>query len=152
LIAHEFIDENIGGGNSSNRTVIRSFAFSNAGNLFAYSVGNMIKVTKTDLVLVNVTNSGQNISNIPLTFMLDQNYPNPFNPVTLIKYHCARAGDVSLKVYDILGNEVETLVNSKQEPGNYSVNFDGSNFPSGVYYYRLEAGDYVEVKKMILLK
>jgi len=120
--------------------------------LFAYSVGNMIKVTKTDLVLVNVTNTGQIIGNIPLTFILDQNYPNPFNPATLIKYHCARAGDVSLKVYDILGNEVETLINSNQEPGSYSVNFDGSNFPSGIYYYRLEAGDYVEVKKMILLK
>ena len=60
--------------------------------------------------------------------------------------------DVSLKVYDVLGNEVLTLVNEKQTAGSYSVTFDGSNFPSGVYFYKLEAGEFVETKRMILLK
>ncbi|MFZ1322578.1 MAG: T9SS type A sorting domain-containing protein [Ignavibacteria bacterium] len=89
---------------------------------------------------------------VPDNFKLHQNYPNPFNPITIIKYQCSMYNDVSLKVYDVLGNEVLTLVNEKQTAGSYSVTFDGSNFPSGVYFYKLEAGEFVETKRMILLK
>jgi hypothetical protein len=83
---------------------------------------------------------------------LFQNYPNPFNPNTLIKYSLKESGFVSLKVYDILGNEVETLVNQSQMAGNYSIVFDGKSLPSGIYISKLIAGKFKEIKKMILLK
>ncbi|MCL4539509.1 MAG: T9SS type A sorting domain-containing protein [Bacteroidetes bacterium] len=94
----------------------------------------------------------QVMSQIPLTFSLSQNYPNPFNPTTRVDYTIAKAGMVSLKVYDVLGREVETIVNENEQPGRYSVNFDGSHLASGVYFYRLEAGSNVITKKMLLMK
>jgi len=94
-----------------------------------------------------------NISNaVPEKFSLSQNYPNPFNPETKINYQITESGNVNLSVYDVLGNEVVTLVNEKQNPGTYSVNFDGSNFSSGVYFYKLITGDFSETKSMILMK
>ncbi len=86
------------------------------------------------------------------SYELLQNYPNPFNPSTTIKYHLAKAGFVSLKVYDITGREVKSLVNQRQEFGEYSVTFDAASLPSGVYYYTIKAGDFVSTKKMVLLK
>jgi photosystem II stability/assembly factor-like uncharacterized protein len=86
------------------------------------------------------------------TFSLIQNYPNPFNPNTTITYSIPIAGKVSLKIFDVLGNEIATLVNEEKTTGNYTVNFDASNLTSGVYFYRIQAGDYVETKKMIYLK
>jgi len=95
----------------------------------------------------------------PKEFKLEQNYPNPFNPGTVISYQLPASPNpskggalVSLKVYDILGSEVETLVNEEQQPGYYEVQFDASNIASGMYVYRLQAGDYVSVKKMVLIK
>jgi len=91
-------------------------------------------------------------------YFLSQNYPNPFNPKTVISYKLAVSSFTMLKVYDALGNEVKTLVNKKQSAGNYQVEFDAANFPSGIYYYKLEAGspreagDFSDVKKMILVK
>ena len=85
-------------------------------------------------------------------FNLEQNYPNPFNPSTSIKYSLAEASDVSLKVYDVLGKEVATLVNSTQNTGSYDVNFDASNLASGLYIYTLQTGNFVSSKKMMLLK
>ena len=85
-------------------------------------------------------------------FKLRQNYPNPFNPSTTIKYELPRASQVSLKVYDILGREVSVLVNEKKDAGAYEVKFNGSNLASGMYFYRLRAGDYVAVKKLLLMK
>ncbi len=85
-------------------------------------------------------------------YTLEQNYPNPFNPVTTIKYQIPKAGNVSLKIYDILGNEVVTLVDAQKEVGRYEVSFDASSLASGVYIYRLLAGEFVNVKKMVLLK
>ncbi|MBS1492551.1 MAG: T9SS type A sorting domain-containing protein [Bacteroidetes bacterium] len=93
-----------------------------------------------------------NQSSIADNFMLEQNYPNPFNPVTNIKFDIRKSGFVSLKVFDILGNEVENLVNENKTAGSYSVTFDGSKLASGVYYYRMESGDYTETKRMSLLK
>jgi len=85
-------------------------------------------------------------------FKLYQNYPNPFNPNTVISYQLAVRSLVSLIVYDILGNEVKTLVNKKQNGGNHSVEFDGSNLSSGIYFYKLETENFNEVRKMILIK
>ncbi|MFZ1321936.1 MAG: T9SS type A sorting domain-containing protein [Ignavibacteria bacterium] len=85
-------------------------------------------------------------------YYLSQNYPNPFNPLTIINYKCSMYNDVLLKVFDVLGNEVAELVNEKQNAGSYLVEFDGSSFASGVYFYKLSAGDFTEIKKMILIK
>jgi hypothetical protein len=89
----------------------------------------------------------------PVTeYALAQNYPNPFNPTTTIKYQIPNAGYVSLKIYDVLGAEVMTLVNTTQAKGRYEVNFDASQLASGVYIYRIQSNDYVASKKMMLLK
>jgi photosystem II stability/assembly factor-like uncharacterized protein len=99
---------------------------------------------------------------VPNEFKLYQNYPNPFNPVTKIKFEIPSNGFpigalgndrvVVLKVYDILGREIQTLVNETLQPGSYEVTFGGSNLSSGIYFYQLKAGDYIETKKMVLLK
>ncbi|HKJ81146.1 MAG TPA: T9SS type A sorting domain-containing protein [Ignavibacteriaceae bacterium] len=89
---------------------------------------------------------------IPEKFILKQNYPNPFNPTTNIKYSITKSGLVTLKIYNVLGQEVATLVNQDQRPGNYVVDFNASNLASGVYMYRLESGNYSLTKKMVLLK
>jgi hypothetical protein len=89
---------------------------------------------------------------IPLTTKLEQNYPNPFNPVTRIKYQLAAQAHVTLKVFDVLGREVATLVNEVKQPGSYTVQWDGSGVASGVYFYRLVAGEFQSIKKMIVLK
>ncbi|MBU0558511.1 MAG: T9SS type A sorting domain-containing protein [Bacteroidetes bacterium] len=86
------------------------------------------------------------------TFSLDQNYPNPFNPRTMISYQLPVDGFVTLKIFDILGREVATLVNERKEAGRYSVEWKGENQPSGVYLYRLQAGSFSEIRKMILLR
>lgn len=86
------------------------------------------------------------------SFKLKQNYPNPFNPSTTIEYVIPRAGHVSLKVYDMLGSEVATLINEEVKPGRYSINFNAGNLASGVYFYRLESGNFASVQKLILLK
>ncbi len=86
-------------------------------------------------------------------FRLDQNYPNPFNPVTVIRYHLSAGSFVILKIYDVLGNEVKTLVSGKQSPGNYSVEFDGSGLASGTYFCSLSiVGNKTGTKKMVLLR
>jgi hypothetical protein len=89
---------------------------------------------------------------VPMEYKLFQNYPNPFNPVTHLEFRIPESGFVSLKVYDILGREVAVLVNEKLSPGRYKTEFNGSNFASGVYFIRMEAGDFREIKKMILIK
>ena len=88
----------------------------------------------------------------PKEFKLEQNFPNPFNPTTRIQYQVSSISEVTLKVYDILGSEVATLVNEKQEPGYYEVKFNSTNIASGMYIYRLQAGDFVSAKKMVVLK
>ena len=88
----------------------------------------------------------------PKAFALNQNYPNPFNPTTVISYQLPIMGNVSLRIYDMLGREVETLVNETQEAGSYEVVFNASNIASGVYFYRLQAGDYTAMKRILLVK
>lgn len=95
---------------------------------------------------------------IPVSFKLYQNYPNPFNPMTNIKFdvpeipHHSAKGNVVLKIYNVLGKEITTLVNEQLSPGSYEVNFDGTNYPSGIYYCRMSFGESATVNKMILLK
>ena len=88
----------------------------------------------------------------PSTFSFNQNYPNPFNPVTTINYQIPNDGFVTLKVFDILGKEIANLVNHNKEAGYYTVAFDASKLPSGVYIYILQSGEFVSSKKMLLIK
>ena len=88
----------------------------------------------------------------PLQFILFQNYPNPFNPSTVINYEIPKSSLVTLKVYDVLGREVATLVNEEKPAGRYNATFDASKYSSGVYFYRITAGDFSQIKKMVLLK
>ncbi|MCX6163669.1 MAG: T9SS type A sorting domain-containing protein, partial [Ignavibacteriae bacterium] len=114
-----------------------------------------VKYGDTNTVGIN------SISNVvPDKYALYQNYPNPFNPTTIIKYqipplsspHALGGDPVLLKVYDILGKEIATLINEKQSPGLYEVTFDASQYPSGIYFYKLETQSYKETKKMLLIK
>jgi hypothetical protein len=89
---------------------------------------------------------------VPLTYALAQNYPNPFNPKTVITYQIPEQTFVTLKVYNLIGQEVATLVNEKKEAGSYDIEFDGSNLASGMYFYKITSGDFTDVKKMILVK
>ena len=99
----------------------------------------------------NFTDVGNNTAN-PYSFILAQNYPNPFNPSTTIKYSIPSSNVVTLKVFDVLGNEVTTLINGFQNIGSYEVNFDASKLSSGTYFYQLKAGEFSDTKKLLLLK
>jgi hypothetical protein len=93
------------------------------------------------------------ISNyIPENFLLYQNYPNPFNPATNIKFDLPKSTLVKIKIYDILGKEIETLVNENLLPGSYKIDWNASQYPSGIYFYKMETANYVETKRMILMK
>ena len=95
----------------------------------------------------------QNISSeIPSSFSLSQNYPNPFNPSTKIKFDLPESEFITMKIFDALGREVATLVNEQLIPGTYEAEFNGANYPSDVYFYRLTAGDFSETKKMLMIK
>jgi hypothetical protein len=99
-----------------------------------------------------ITSVRDNRPHVPSQYILYQNYPNPFNPTTVIAYSLPAPAAVTLKVYDLLGREIKTLVNERQNAGQHSMTFDGSNYPSGVYFYRLQAGTYSQTKKLIELK
>jgi hypothetical protein len=92
------------------------------------------------------------VAELPGQFQLLQNYPNPFNPGTTIKYDLPKATHVSLTVYDLLGRELSVLVNERRDAGVYEVKFDGSNLASGVYFYYLQAGSFVDTKALLLLR
>ncbi len=99
--------------------------------------------------LTNINHTNQIIKK---EYELFQNFPNPFNPKTVISYQLAVSNNVSIKVYDVLGNEIKTLVNEKQNSGSYKIGFDGSNLPSGIYFYKFISGSFSDTKRMILLK
>ncbi|MBN1638250.1 MAG: T9SS type A sorting domain-containing protein [Ignavibacteriales bacterium] len=102
--------------------------------------------------VTSLTDIDEQGNNIPNKFRLEQNYPNPFNPTTTIKYSVPENSMVKIKVYDVIGKEVATLVNEEKSVGNYSVEFDAANLTSGIYFYKLITENYIETKKMILIK
>jgi hypothetical protein len=105
-----------------------------------------------DLAFSGTVGVNDNVPNTVKNFKLYQNYPNPFNPSTNISYNINKPGNVELKVYNILGVEVSTLVNEYQTAGEHSIKFNADNLPSGIYFYKLEAGSFSQIKKMTLLK
>lgn len=105
--------------------------------------------TKLTDEIVSVAEEGETL---PTTFSLEQNYPNPFNPSTKIKYSVPNSELVTLKVYDVLGNEVTILVGEEEPAGSYEINFNASELSSGIYFYQLQVGSFVETKRMVLLK
>ncbi len=112
----------------------------------------VIPIEGISFLNANITGVSQADNSIPQNFLLEQNYPNPFNPSTQISYSIPSTEKVTLKVYDELGKEVASLVNQEQAAGNYTVDFDASQFASGVYFYRIQAGNNIQMKKMILMK
>lgn len=106
---------------------------------FAFTTGIVLEVKNT-------------LNGTPTEFALSQNYPNLFNPTTIIRYALPKAQHITLKIYNIMGQEIARLVNTQKNPGYYDVSFDASTLASGVYFYCLQSEDYVTVKKMILLK
>lgn len=112
------------------------------------------RIVKSALDYVDqlLVSAESNTSIIPTVYELKQNYPNPFNPVTKISYSVPKSGIVTMKIFDLTGREVAVLVNDIKAPGVYSINFNASSFASGVYFYRLEAQDFVDTKRMVLLK
>jgi hypothetical protein len=115
------------------------FAGTNGNSVFRRPLGELIGIRPIS-------------EQIPSHFSFEQNYPNPFNPTTKIRFALPKSLFANLIVYDILGKEVETLVSELLKAGTYEVEWDASNYPSGVYYYKLTAGDYTETKKMVLVK
>ena len=139
--------------------IIKSIAIQKDGNIIA--AGTSINQDETMSVNTIIrylgdskttSSTDNNDKIIPSSFNLFQNYPNPFNPNTVIKWEQPANSHVLLKVYDLLGREVATLVNEEKAAGNYKVTFDAKNLANGIYFYRLKAGNYSSVKKMILLK
>ncbi|MBI5476975.1 MAG: T9SS type A sorting domain-containing protein [Ignavibacteriales bacterium] len=127
--------------------------------LYLYNVN--LSGTKRSILTFhrNLTSVEENISDKPVDFILNQNYPNPFNPSTIISYQLPVSGKVTLKMYDVLGNEVAVLVDEYKPTGSYEVEFnlvrhyrESRNLTSGIYFYQLKAGNNIQTKKMILLK
>ena len=119
--------------------------------VLGYNSFGTVCTWKYDKISFAVTGVNDN-SSIVNRFKLEQNYPNPFNPNTTIKYSIPERSDVTLKVYDMLGEEVASLVNESKDKGSYEINFDASKLSSGMYVYRLNAGDLTISKKMMLIK
>ncbi|MHB8580720.1 MAG: arylsulfotransferase family protein [Ignavibacteriaceae bacterium] len=120
----------------------------------SYSQGSQQMIARQVIVkgtTGDVSSANVNI-NLPKQFQLYQNYPNPFNPTTQISYTIPTSGVVTIKVYDVLGNEITTLVNKEENPGNYNVEFDGSKLSSGIYFYRMQINNFVDIKKLVLMK
>lgn len=114
-------------------------------------VGDYGKLIKYSTILTSVEDPWQG-NNLPQSFMLSQNFPNPYNSQTTISYSIPNNSFVQIQIFDILGREVSTLLNEEKAAGNYKINFNASELTSGVYFYRIQAGDFVETKKMIYLK
>jgi len=110
------------------------------------------QISTGELIEYSTTGVNDAVINIPQIFSLSQNYPNPFNPVTIISYQMPVRGKTELKVFDILGKEVAELVNEEKAAGTYQVKFDGSKLSSGVYFYQLHSGSFIQTKKLILMK
>jgi hypothetical protein len=138
---------------------VDGYGNSNSPKEYSFTDNNPAGGTKFSYRLKQMDNDGAyEYSNIveveiaPKEFVLYQNYPNPFNPITKIKYSIPKESVVTIKVFDILGNEVRTLISEKQEQGNYEIDFEGGDLASGIYLYKMQAGTFSQVKKMLILK
>ena len=130
-----------------------------ANDSVGYAIGDNVVLKTTN---GGVTFESNNSKTVPDKFVLYQNYPNPFNPITVINYSLLVNSYVTLKVFDILGREIETLVNGSQKAGTYEIQFPGNQYTnnqytinelkSGIYFYTLTAGNFKETKKMLLIK
>ncbi len=128
-------------------------AFTQTGTQVSFTIPKLLYWNTVVVELDTSVTAAKGESNgLPTNFLLMQNYPNPFNPATVISYQLAKPGHVTLRVYDALGRVVATLVDRRQGPGKYDVTFNGGRFPSGVYLYRLDAGNHSAMKKMMLVK
>lgn len=117
-----------------------------------YGAGRIDAYNAYLMVLNEITNvKTEEVADLE-NYQLFQNYPNPFNPLTIIKYQILETSFVTIKVFDVLGNEVETLVNKETLAGIYQVYFDSTKQSSGIYFYKLLVGNFVEIKKMVILK
>jgi hypothetical protein len=157
--------ENVNSGNwNQNQTITKTINTTLDAGWVASNCNLIIFVYKDTPPLIQSTveqSTIQSVTNplgvngtleIPKEYRLEQNYPNPFNPVTNIKYSVPKDGNVSLKVYDAIGNEVSTIVNGVIKAGVYNAEFDGSNFASGVYFYTIKTNEFTSTKKMVLVK
>ena len=129
---------------------IESIAIDGYGNKWIGTIGSGIAVYREGGVVNVEEQSKTSVSSFKFT--LSQNFPNPFNPVTTIKYSVPNTSHISMVVYNILGREIQTLVKEEKQPGTYTVQFDGSNLSSGVYFYVMRADNFIETKKFVLLK
>ena len=127
------------------RYYLRVTAVDSSGNESLYS--NEVDAAPDPTLSVDL-----NTIDVPKIFSLEQNYPNPFNPTTVISYQLAELCHVSLRIYDILGREIALLVDEQKSAGTYSYSWNATNIPSGLYFYRLQAGPFIGTKKLILLK
>jgi photosystem II stability/assembly factor-like uncharacterized protein len=134
--------------NTTNLGTVLSFLFYN--ELTGWAVGgngNLLYTSSGGSTFIN-----SNCTNMHSDFILNQNYPNPFNNETVISFSLPRKSNVHISIFDIIGREIKTLVNEFKKAGSYLVSFNGSELASGVYFYRIRAGDFVQTKRMILLK
>lgn len=126
-------------GSNNNQSVCDLLNMTDNIKYFYYNCFNLIGITPVG-------------TTVPDKYSLEQNYPNPFNPVTNIVFEMPKSGFVNLKVYDALGRELVTLVSQQMQAGKYSADWNAENYPSGVYFYRLESEDFSSTRKMILVK
>jgi len=149
-------DENLNlygviGGSSETNDFISINTSTGAGTIIgSIGIENILGLAYIESSPTNVEDD--DFGNFPNEFVLFQNYPNPFNPSTSIKFQISNPEFVSLKVYDVLGREVAILINEEKQPGVYEMQFNASSFSSGIYYYKLVSGSFIETKKMIFLK
>jgi len=124
-----------------------------AGQIYIYRVQahkSSVGSEYSNEVSLNLTGVKKEV--LPKEYSLSQNYPNPFNPVTRIKYSVPKTGYLTIKVYDLMGREVATIFEGVQQAGNYSVTFDAGGLAGGIYLYQMKVGNFVENKKLVLLK
>ncbi|MEJ2628807.1 MAG: T9SS type A sorting domain-containing protein, partial [bacterium] len=134
----------------SDKYIVSAITIDDLGNKWICTYGGLSVFREGGVILTDIEE--KNVYS-PVEYLLKQNYPNPFNTSTKISYSIQKSDFVTLKVYDILGRELQTLINEYQNGGRYSINFDASRLSSGIYFYRLQVGsNFMETKKMMLMR
>jgi hypothetical protein len=144
--------------NDYHYTLLKKDITSSGGNIEEYSIEVICNASDTSNIVdyriygSNIEKESLSSSSNPVKFGLNQNFPNPFNPYTIISFSLADKQYVKLKIYDLTGSEIKTLISGEYEPGIYKIEFNGSDLSSGVYFYRITAGNFSESKKLQVLK